>query len=407
MVLPTMGHEPPPSYAAMRAGIRTELEGLAAAGRLRVRPVIESPDDRAVVIREGGQRRTLINWASNDYLGAANHLRVRNGAMRALRSYGAGAGAARLLAGGLRCHRRVEERLAHWLGTDEALVTTTGYQANLAALVTLAGGDEDVIILDRLCHASLYDGARLANGRLLRFAHNDLDDLDKQLARSEGATRRIVGVESVYSMDGDEAPLAAIRALCDRHGALLLVDEAHALGVLGPGGRGLCAELGVRADLRIGTLSKSLGAQGGFIAADRDLIELTVNRGRSFIFSTAPVPAAMGAAVAAMDLLRDKPDLPAQLGTVAAELRSGLRAQGWQVPEGRSPIVPVLVGDEPAALALAAQLRAAGHYAPAIRPPTVPPGQCRLRLTATLAHKPSDRKRLLAVMAGLRERRTE
>jgi 8-amino-7-oxononanoate synthase len=323
--------------------------------------------------------------------------------MKALRSYGAGAGAARLLAGGLRCHRRVEERLAHWLSTEDALVTSTGYQANLAALVSLAGGDEDAIICDRLCHASLYDGARLANGRLLRFAHNDIEDLERQLQRSEGATRRIVCVEAVYSMDGDEAPLAAIRALCDRHGALLLVDEAHALGVLGPGGRGLCAELGVKPDLRIGTLSKSLGAQGGFIAADSDLIELCVNRGRSFIFSTAPVPAAMGAAVATLDLLKDQPELPERLRTVAAELRDGLRAQGWPVPEGRTPIIPVPTGDEAATLALAARLREAGHYAPAIRPPTVPPGQCRLRLTATLAHKPSDRKRLLAVMAGCRE----
>lgn len=400
MVSP-MGHETPPTYTEMRAGIRTELNSLAQSGRLRVRPIIDSPDDRSIILHHAGQRKKLINWASNDYLGAANELRVKNAASKALRRYGAGAGAARLLAGGLRCHRRVEERLAKWLGTEDVLVTTTGYQANLAALVSLAGSEEDALILDRLCHASMYDGARLSHGRLLRFAHNDVTDLERQLRHCEGAHRRIVCVESVYSMDGDEAPLAAIRELCDRYGALLLVDEAHALGVLGPEGRGLCAEAKVRADIRVGTLSKSLGSQGGFLAADRDIIELMVNRGRSFIFSTAPVPAAMGAAVETLTLLHEKPELPQQLCAIAQQLRQDLRAQGWVVPEGRTPIIPVMVGDEARVLALSDRLREAGHFAPAIRPPTVPAGGCRLRLTATLAHTITDRRRLLKAMSGL------
>jgi 8-amino-7-oxononanoate synthase len=397
-----MGHEPPPTYAEMRAAVATELAELEAGGRLRQRPVIDGPDDRVVIMRVDGTRRKLHNWASNDYLGAANRRRVKNAAARAVRSYGAGAGAARLLAGGLRCHRRLEERLAGWLGCAEALVTTTGFQANLATLVALATGPEDVVLLDRLCHASTYDGARLAAGTMLRFQHNDLPDLDKQLSRTAGARRRLVCVESVYSMDGDEAPLAGVAELCRRHGALLVVDEAHAIGVLGPGGRGLSAELGVVPDLRIGTCSKSLGAQGGFVAGDRDLIELVVNRGRSFIFSTAPVPAAMGAATESLELLRDEPGLPAQLIREAGEVRTALIAQGWNVAPGRSPIIPVIVGDETAALELAARLRAAGHYAPAIRPPTVPAGHCRLRLTITLAHKPSDRRRLIKAMAALK-----
>ncbi|MBA3939235.1 MAG: aminotransferase class I/II-fold pyridoxal phosphate-dependent enzyme, partial [Planctomycetes bacterium] len=305
-------------------------------------------------------------------------------------------------AGGLRCHRRLEERLAGWLGVQDVLVTTTGYQANLAVLVALASGAEDVVILDRLCHASLYDGAKLANGTMLRFQHNDLEDLDKQLRRTTGAPRRLVCVESVYSMDGDEAPLPAIAELCRRHGALLVVDEDHALGVFGPGGRGLCAALGVVPDVLVGTCSKSLGAQGGFIAADSEIVELVVNRGRSFMYSTAPVPAAMGAAVAALDLLRDEPELPAQLVAAAGEVRAKLRAQGWQVPEGRAPIIPLLVGDEVAALDLAARLREAGHYAPAIRPPTVPAGACRLRLIVTLAHTASDRNRLVAALGRCR-----
>jgi 8-amino-7-oxononanoate synthase len=203
-------------------------------------------------------------------------------------------------------------------------------------------------------------------------------------------------------MDGDEAPLVGIQELCRKHGALLVVDEAHAIGVLGPQGRGLCAELGVVPDLLVGTCSKSLGSQGGFIAGDREVVELVVNRGRSFIFSTAPVPAAMGAAVATLDLLRRESDLPAQLVAQAGEVRAALREQGWNVPLGRSAIIPVLIGDEQPALDLAARLRMAGHYAPAIRPPTVPAGGCRLRLTVTLAHTASDRRRLVKAMAAAR-----
>lgn len=396
-----MGHEPPPTWAEQRAGLAAELAGIAGTSR-RVRPLIESPDGRVIALRTDHGRQKLVNWASNDYLGMTGEIRVANEARRCLRSWGAGAGAARLLAGGLAVHRRLERRLATFLGTQDVLLTGTGYQANLAALTTLASDPEHVLILDRLCHASTYDGAKLAAGTFLRFRHNDLDDLDTALRRTVGAPRRIVCVESVYSMDGDEAPLAAILERCRTHGALLVVDEAHALGVFGPGGRGRCAELGIVPDLIVGTCSKSLGSQGGFLAGDSDLIELAVNRARPFIFSTAPAPAIVGAALGALDLLADKPHLPGELLTLAATLREGLTAQGWNVPAGRSPIVPVIVGDEAAALDLAARLRVLGHHAPAIRPPTVPPGSCRLRLTVTAAHRPKDVRLLLAAFAGLR-----
>ncbi len=382
--------------------IREELAGITADGRLRTRPLIDSPDGRLISWRADGKRLRLVNWASNDYLGMAGELVVANGARRALRTWGAGSGAARLLAGGLALHRRLELHLARFLGAEDSLLTTTGFQANLAALGALASDPEDVLILDRLCHASTYDGARLAAGTLLRFTHNDVADLERNLERAAHGRRRIVCVESIYSMDGDEAPLAAIRAACDRHGALLLVDEAHALGVVGPGGRGLCAEAGVRADVRVGTCSKALGSQGGFIAASSAVVELCVNRGRAFIFSTAPVPAATGASLAALDLLERQPQRPAQLLATAVGLRRDLAAQGWTIPAGRSPIIPLLVGDEVAALDLAAKLRALGHHAPAIRPPTVPAGACRLRLTLTHAHRPVDLRRLLAALASVR-----
>ncbi len=397
-----MSHEPPPTHAQMRAGLRTELAELTGLGRLRTRPVIDSPCGRVIQLRTDEGRKKLVNWASNDYLGCANRLPVKNAASRALRRFGAGAGAARLLSGGLAVHRQFEQRLARWLGTEEALLTTTGFQANLAAVVCLMADPEDVVILDRLCHASTYDGARLATGTLLRFRHNDVTDLARQLERTAGARRRVVCVESVYSMDGDAAPLAEIAALCRDQGALLVVDEAHALGVFGPGGRGLCAELGVVPDLRIGTCSKTFGSQGGFLAGDRELIELAVNRGRAFIFSTAPVPAAVGAALGALDLLTAHPQWPAELVAHAIALRTALATQGWEIPAGRSPIIPLVVGSEAAALALAARLRARGHHAPPIRPPTVPEGSCRLRLTLTLAHTEADRRHLVAALAAER-----
>lgn len=386
---------PTPSWIA------DELAGLEAAGRLRRRPQIDGGCGRVVQLREGGRRLKLVNWAANDYLGSLAARTVRNGAARALRNFGPGAGSARLLAGGLAVHRRCEEALARWLGSEACLLAPSGYQANLAAVAGLLGRG-DAVVLDRSCHASLYDGARLSGAELRRFRHNDPLDLARQLAACASARRILVGVESIYSMDGDEAPLAALAAVCRERGALLLVDEAHALGVFGPGGRGLCAELGVEPDLLCGTCSKALGAQGGFIAAASPLVELLVNRGRSCIYSTALAPAAAGAALAALARLQDEPGLPGRLLAEAAALRAGLRAQGWNVPEGRSPIIPLLLGGEAATLALAEQLRRAGHFAPAIRPPTVPEGACRLRLSVTLAQRPSDRRRLLAALAGLR-----
>lgn len=386
--------------------LRAELDELAACDQLRRRSVIDGPDGRQISLCSGanaGKREKLLNWAGNDYQGLAQDRRVKNAAARALRSYGAGAAASRLLSGGLRCHRRLEQRLATWLGSDECVVTTTGYQANLAILCALASSTEDAVIVDRLAHASTYDGIRLSAASMLRFAHNDLQDLERKLRLAEASRRRIVCVESIYSMDGDEAPLQDIAALCQQYHAALVVDEDHALGVVGPQGAGLCAEQGVRPTAIVGTCSKGLGAQGGFIAGSAAVVEQVVNRGRSFIFSTAPVPAAMGAAVAALDVLRSEPARPQQLQERSQAMRHTLIAQGWQVAPGRSPIIPVVVGEATAALHLAQALRERGHHAPAIRPPTVPAGTARLRLLPTMAHRDTDIRRLCEAMAALRQ----
>ena len=202
-------------------------------------------------------------------------------------------------------------------------------------------------------------------------------------------------------MDGDEAKLKEIAACCDEFGALLYVDEAHSIGVLGPNGRGLCADLGIKPDILVGTNSKSLGSQGGFILGDKSAIELIVNRGRSFIYSTAPVPAAIGAAIESLNMLRDEPELSNEIQQRGQELRMALKEQGWQTIDGRSPIIPIIIGDEDRCLALSEALAEAGHYVPAIRPPTVPPQSSRMRLSLSLAHKPSDLGKLIKVLAEL------
>ncbi|TVR13340.1 MAG: 8-amino-7-oxononanoate synthase [Planctomycetota bacterium] len=391
---------------AIEEQLREELAELSACDQLRQRSVIDGPDGRQISLCGGpnaGKRVKLLNWAGNDYQGLAQDRRVKNAAARAVRSYGAGAAASRLLSGGLRCHRRLEQRLAGWVGSDDCVVTTTGYQANLAVLAALASSTEDTVIVDRLAHASTYDGIRLSAASMLRFSHNNLQDLERKLRLAEASRRRIVCVESIYSMDGDEAPLREIADVCERHNAALVVDEDHALGVVGPCGAGLCAELGVRPTALVGTCSKGLGSQGGFVAGSAALVEQVVNRGRSFIFSTAPVPAAMGAAVAALDVLRREDDRPQQLQQRSQALRQALIAQGWQVAQGRSPIVPVLVGEAATALRLAQALRERGHYAPAIRPPTVPAHTARLRILPTMAHRDTDVRRLCEAMATLRQ----
>lgn len=386
----------------VRQSIADEIADIEASGLRRHRPVLDAPIGRVVNVRAGNGRRALINWSSNDYLAATSRIQVKNAARAALRSWGAGAGSARLLSGGLALHRRFEQRMAHFLGTEDVLLCSTGYQANIAALVALASDSEDTIIVDRLCHASIYDGTRLANGRMLRCAHNDLADLEKKLRLCDVSRRVLVCIESVYSMDGDEAPIVEIAALCEKYNALLYVDEAHAFGIYG-NGRGLCAEHKIIPDILSATCSKSLGAQGGFIAASQNIIDLCVNRGRSFIFSTAPVPAAVGAALGMLDVIQKEKNIAAELFTRSQAMRQAITEQGWQTIPGRSPIIPIIVGNEKSALELSEQLRNAGHYAPAIRPPTVAPGQCRIRLSLTLAHKPSDMNRLLKVLAGCKK----
>lgn len=364
-----------------------------AEGMLRARRTVTRRDGVSV----GIDGKEYVSFCSNDYLGLATDPAIREAAAQAARDWGGGAGASRLISGDLAIVRELEDELAAWKGTEAALVFPTGYMANLGVLSALVGR-EDTIVLDRLAHASLVDGARLSGAKLLVFPHNDVGRLDAVLS-THARGRTIVATESIFSMDGDRAPLRPLVEACERHGALLLVDEAHALGVYG-GGRGCVAEEGLtaRVPLIIGTLSKALGSQGGFVACARAVVEYLVNNARSFVYTTGITPAAAGGALSAVRLLRADDARIRQLWYNRALLRTALA----DVPAGGDgPICPVIIGDAARAVALSRRLFDAGWWVPAIRPPTVPQGTARLRITVSAAHTGGQISGMAAVLANL------
>lgn len=346
-------------------------------------------------VKFGG--RTLHNFASNDYLGLAAHHGVTEAAVRATRDFGAGSGASRLVAGTQSPHAELEEKLAAFKQTGAALVFGSGYAAGTGVLSALAGKG-DVILLDRLSHACLVDGARLSGAIMRSFRHNDPDHLEHHLrwAREKHPGARLfIATESVFSMDGDTAPLREIADLKDRHGAVLIVDEAHAVGVLGRGGRGLADELGIgkRIEVQMGTLGKALGSAGGYIAGSRNLADFLLNQARSLMFSTAPPAASAAAAAAALDICA---------GPEGDRLRAKLQTLGRILdPERPAAIFPWILGDEGAALRAGDALRQAGFFVPAIRPPTVPRGSSRLRVSLSSAHAEETVRQLRNALSGL------
>ena len=349
--------------------------------------------------------KTYRNFSSNDYLDLASHPALQAAAIKGVERFGAGAGASRLICGSLAPFHELEDALAAFKKTEAALTFSTGYAAAVGTITALMG-KEDVIILDKRVHASIVDAARLSGARLRIFAHNDLEDLADKLqwsarqVASQGHT--LVVTESIFSMDGDAAPLREIVALKEQYGAWLMVDEAHATGIIGEQGRGLADALGVgaRIEIQMGTLGKALGASGGFICGRRALIDYLVNRARSFIFSTAPVPAAAAAALAGLDLIQTATGetLRSQLHQRIAQVHAAL---GPPRSAPCSAIVPLILGEEALAVAAAAQLRAQGLFVPAIRYPTVARGAARLRITLTAAHTAEEVAQLLRALAGI------
>jgi 8-amino-7-oxononanoate synthase len=351
-------------------------------------------DSRGAEITWEGRR--LVNFSSNDYLGLAQHPKLKTAALEATERWGAGVGAARLICGTLPPHCELEETIAKFKGTAAALSFGSGYGAAVGTICSLVGSD-DVVVIDKLVHASLVDGARLSGAKLRVFRHNDVEDLERTLEWARNAPKEngriLIVTESVFSMDGDCAPLREIVELKERFGAWLMVDEAHALGVLGPGRRGLAEDLGIanRIEIQMGTLGKAVGSAGGFIAGSEALIDHLVNSARSFIFSTAPGPAAIAAARAGIELIAS---------AEGEALREKLTANVNTLSENKlkTAIVPIILGDEDGALKAAERLKEAGFLVPAIRYPTVARGKARLRVTLSATHTTEHIEGLRAVL---------
>lgn len=374
----------------------SEIEGIRDAGLLRTLRTVE-PIDGGHLRLDG---RAFISFAGNDYLGLRRHPDVVSAARTALEKYGAGAGASRLLAGSTPIHAELEERLAAFTGRERALVFASGYQTNVGVLTALAAKG-DVLILDALSHASLIDAARLSKARLRVYPHCDLKRLETLLEKHADSRRRFVVSEGVFSMDGDLAPLAEISRLVDHHDAWLVLDDAHAFAVLGQTGRGTAEQLGVTLPERtvfVATLSKALGSQGGFAAAPAAVVRMLVNRSRSFIYTTGLSPACAAGALAALELLPGSP-ARSRLNELTALARRSLQRIFRHVPDGISPIIPVVVGEVERAVKLSQQLFERGIFAPAIRPPTVAKGTARLRISLSADHTPQDVERLASALA--------
>lgn len=347
--------------------------------------------------------RSLISFCGNDYLGLANHPRVIEAFREAAGRYGVGSGAAHLVNGHSAAHHALEEGLAEFTGRQRALLFSTGYMANTGLIATLLGRG-DTVYQDRLNHASLLDGGLLSRARLKRYAHADPLDLAARMA-GQGAGEALVATDGVFSMDGDIAPLPELAAQCRRRGAWLLVDDAHGLGVLGPGGRGSLAHFGLDADqvpILMGTLGKALGTAGAFVAGSEELIETLIQRARSYIFTTAAPPALAEATRTALALARDEGWRRQRLGELIARFRAGAEALGLPLMPSQTPIQPLLAGTSARALDWARQLEAWGVLVTPIRPPTVPEGGARLRVTLSAIHDDRHLEQLLDALAELR-----
>jgi len=380
--------------------LQAGLEELAAAGRLRRRRVVEGKALGSARIRVEG--RELLAFCSNDYLGLADHPDVITALVAAAREWGVGSGASHLVSGHCSEHHALEEELAAFVGRPRALLFSTGYMANLAVVATLlARGDR--VFEDRLNHASLLDAGLASGARFSRYPHADVASLRSRLARVADS-RAMVVTDGVFSMDGDVAPLRELAGACREHGAWLFVDDAHGFGVLGRTGRGSveAADLGLQdVPILMGTLGKACGTFGAFVASSSEIVETLLQRARTYIYTTALPPAVAAASRAALRLVREEPWRRARLlGHVARFRREALRL-GLPLMDSSTPIQPLLLGTEAAALAASDALVAAGIWVPAIRPPTVPAGASRLRITFSAAHTDADVDRLLEALAAL------
>jgi 8-amino-7-oxononanoate synthase len=366
--------------------VTERLEELRERGLYRRLRLIEGAQGPTVTL----DGRPVLLLCSNNYLGLADRAEVREAAAEAALRWGAGSGASRLISGNMKPHRQLERQLAAFKGYESSLLFGSGYLANTGVIAALAGRGE-VVFSDELNHASIVDGCRLSRADTVVYRHADTEHLEWNLHRARGRPALIV-TDGVFSMDGDVAPLPGLLELARRHGARLMVDEAHATGAVGPGGRGSVAAAGLsgEVDVLVGTLGKALGSYGAYVCTDAATVELLVNCARPFIFSTAPPPAAAGGALAAVEILEAEPELVERLQANARTLRAALAAEGLDVGASATHVVPLEVGEAEATMALCEGALRRGVFAQGIRPPTVPEGACRLRFTAIATHRPGE-----------------
>ena len=380
-------------FAALQSG----LDERAALGLLRRQRTLQSPQAPHIVV--DGQ--PYLSFCSNDYLGLANHPQLIAALQQGAQQYGVGAGAAHLVSGHMQPHEELEHALADFVGKPAALLFSTGYMANLGIVQALVG-KADTVFADKLNHASLNDAMLLSRASIKRYRHNDMTQL-AQLLKQAKSGRKLVITDAVFSMDGDVAPLPELLALCEQHDAWLLIDDAHGFGVLGEQGRGSLAHFGISSKriIYMGTLGKAAGVFGAFVAAEQVVIDTLVNHARSYIYTTASPPALARALLASLRLIANGDALRGHLQGLISQLRSGLRGLPWTVMPSVTAIQPLLVGDNQAALNLSDELRERGIWVAAIRPPTVPQGTARLRITLSAAHSAADVTRLIEALHEL------
>lgn len=384
--------------------IRDSLADLDATGLRRHRRIVTTPcqPDTRLADRDG----PVLAFCSNDYLGLAAEPALGQALQAGAARWGCGSGASHLVSGHYAAHEALEARLARFVGMDDALYFSTGYMANIGVMPALVGRG-DAIFADKVNHASLVDGALLSRAELIRYPHCDLAALEARLAAST-APRKLIVTDGVFSMDGDIAPLPELLALAETHRAWLLVDDAHGFGVLGPGGRGCLAHFGLASPrlIYMGTLGKAAGAAGAFVAGQREVVDWLINRSRSYIFTTGAPPALAETLLTAVDLIEHSDARRAHLGALIARLKAGLQLERWQLLPSDTPIQPLVIGDNHETLAVSRALDAEGLWVPAIRPPTVPKGAARLRITLSAAHSLEQVDRLTDTLKRLEARGT-
>ncbi len=380
--------------------IQSELQRLQQAGLYRKLRLVEGEQGPTLIL----DGREVLNFSSNNYLGLANHPSLRKAAKEAIDRYGCGSAASRLISGNMTLHEALEEKIAGLKNTEAALVFNSGFQANVGIISSLTG-EGDVIFSDALNHASVIDGCRLSRAKTVVYPHSDLNSLEHGLKEAPPKSRKLIVTETLFSMDGDEASLAEIVSLAERYDAILMVDEAHATGVLGPNGAGVVAKLGLgdHVPIQMGTLGKALGGFGAYVAGSKMLRDFLINRCRSLIFTTSLPPAVLAMAIAAIDLLYKEPQRRLALWHNIRALRDGLRRAGFSLSDSQSQIQPLIIGDAQKCMAFSESLLRKGVFAQGIRPPTVPPGTSRLRITLMATHTHQHLRQALKVFQDVKE----